>query len=59
MEKNRCIPANQFGFRRGRSSMDCVASVVADVLQGFSWAGSGPEGGVQCVVAGRFSPPAI
>ena len=35
VEGNRWVPANQFGFRRGRSSMDCVASVVADVLQGF------------------------
>ena len=40
MERDRCIPANQFGFRRGRSSMDCVGSVVADVLQGFGRAKS-------------------
>ena len=40
VEKNRWVPANQFGFRRGRSSMDCVASVVGDVLQGFGRAES-------------------
>ena len=29
------IPPNQYGFRRGRSSLDCVAAVVCDVLAGF------------------------
>ena len=38
VKRNRWLPTNQFGFRRGRSSMDFVASVVADVLQGFSHA---------------------
>ena len=34
-ENSSWIPANQFGFRRGRSSLDCVSCVVTDVLQGF------------------------
>ena len=29
------IPPNQYGFRRGRSSLDCVAAVVCDFLPGF------------------------
>ena len=29
------IPPNQYGFRRGRSFLDCVAAVVCDVLSGF------------------------
>ena len=29
------IPLNQYGFRRGRSSLDCVAAVVFDFLSGF------------------------
>ena len=32
VERNRWLPTNQFGFRRGRSSVDCVAWVIADVL---------------------------
>ena len=34
-ENSSWIPANQSGFRRGRSSLDCVSCVVTDVLQGF------------------------
>ena len=34
-ESNSWIPRSQFGFKRGRSSMDCVSCVVADILQGF------------------------
>lgn len=30
------IPANQFGFRRGRSSTDCVSVFVSEVTGGFS-----------------------
>lgn len=29
------IPMNQFGFRRGRSTTDCVSVFVADVTRGF------------------------
>ena len=29
------ILPNQYGFRRGRSSLDCVAAVVCDFLSGF------------------------
>ena len=29
------IPSNHYGFRRGRSSLDCVATVVCDFLAGF------------------------
>ena len=29
------IPPNQYGFRRGRFSLDCVAAVVCDFLSGF------------------------
>ena len=35
MEFGDCIPPNQYGFRRGRSSLDCVAAVVCDFLSGF------------------------
>ena len=34
-ESNSRIPRSQFGFRRGRSSMDCVSCVVTDILQGI------------------------
>ena len=34
-ESKSWIPANQFGFRRGHSSMDCIACLVTDILQGF------------------------
>ena len=34
-ESNSWILRSQFGFRRGRSSMDCVSCVVTDILQGF------------------------
>ena len=29
------IPPNQYGFRQGRSSLDCVAAVVCDFLADF------------------------
>ena len=29
------IPPNQYGFRIGRSSLDCVTAVVCDFLSGF------------------------
>ena len=35
VEFGDCIPPNQYGFRRGRSSLDCVAAVVCDFLSGF------------------------
>ena len=31
-ENSSWVPANQFGFRRGCSSLDCVSCVVTDVL---------------------------
>lgn len=30
------IPMNQFGFKRGRSTTDCVSTFVTDVTKGFS-----------------------
>ena len=29
------VPLNQYGLRRGRSSLDCVAAVVCDILSGL------------------------
>ena len=34
-ESGDWVPPNQYGFRRGRSSLDCVAAVVCDILSGF------------------------
>lgn len=36
VESGRLIPKNQFGFRRERSSFDCVVTLVTDVGQGFA-----------------------
>ena len=34
-ESSSWIPINKFGFRRSRSSIDCVSCVVTDIRQGF------------------------
>lgn len=36
VEQRNIIPSFQFGFRRKRSSVDCVSTVVTDIMQGFS-----------------------
>lgn len=34
-ESGDWIPRYQFGFRRSRSALNCVASVTVDILRGF------------------------
>ena len=36
LEKNRKFSMHQYGFRKGRSTMDPVASLTTDILNGFS-----------------------
>lgn len=36
LENKRLIPPHQFGFRRGRSVIDCVSVLAADAMNGFA-----------------------
>ena len=48
------IPPNQYGFRRGRASLDSVAAVVCDFLSGF---GSGESSYALALdLKGAFNP---
>lgn len=35
VEHNDLIPQQQFGFRKSRSALDCVTSLVSDIKEGF------------------------
>lgn len=36
IEFHDLIPRSQFGFRKGKSVVDCVSVLVLDILNGFS-----------------------